>query len=266
MLTGRYACYDIYRCRDGRWLAVGAIEPHFYANLCRRSAASSGSRTRPTTPRRSEIRADFARRLRDARPRRLGGRARAGRHLRRARATRSTSWSRDPQLRARAACSPRREHPSAGRFRQLAPAARGHAAPRPSRSRVPRRRAPPTPTRCSRAAGFAPDEIARCAARAWSRERRRRRMSDAAGRGAQPGSARSATSRRASSTSSAATSSRPARRSQNGNPLFWDEKAAQRDHRRLDRAAHDDLGLVPPAPLVAGPHRAGACRSRCTST
>jgi alpha-methylacyl-CoA racemase len=35
LLTGRYACYDVYRCRDGKWLAVGAIEPHFFANLCR---------------------------------------------------------------------------------------------------------------------------------------------------------------------------------------------------------------------------------------
>jgi alpha-methylacyl-CoA racemase len=35
LLTGRYACYDLYRARDGKWLSVGAIEPHFYANLCR---------------------------------------------------------------------------------------------------------------------------------------------------------------------------------------------------------------------------------------
>jgi alpha-methylacyl-CoA racemase len=35
LLTGRYACYDVYRCRDGGWLAVGAIEPHFWANLCK---------------------------------------------------------------------------------------------------------------------------------------------------------------------------------------------------------------------------------------
>jgi alpha-methylacyl-CoA racemase len=35
LLTGRYACYDVYPCADGEWLAVGAIEPHFYANLCR---------------------------------------------------------------------------------------------------------------------------------------------------------------------------------------------------------------------------------------
>jgi crotonobetainyl-CoA:carnitine CoA-transferase CaiB-like acyl-CoA transferase len=35
LLTGRLACYDVYPCRDGKWLAVGAIEPAFYANLCR---------------------------------------------------------------------------------------------------------------------------------------------------------------------------------------------------------------------------------------
>ena len=35
IITGRYACYDTYRCADGRWVAVGAIEPKFFANLCR---------------------------------------------------------------------------------------------------------------------------------------------------------------------------------------------------------------------------------------
>ncbi|MFP8880074.1 MAG: CaiB/BaiF CoA-transferase family protein [Myxococcota bacterium] len=35
LLTGRYACYDLYRARDGKWLSVGAIEPHFFANLCK---------------------------------------------------------------------------------------------------------------------------------------------------------------------------------------------------------------------------------------
>lgn len=35
-LTGRYACYNIYECRDRRWIAVGALEPKFWANLCRR--------------------------------------------------------------------------------------------------------------------------------------------------------------------------------------------------------------------------------------
>lgn len=35
VLTGRYACYDTYQAADGRWLAVGAIEPKFFANLCK---------------------------------------------------------------------------------------------------------------------------------------------------------------------------------------------------------------------------------------
>jgi alpha-methylacyl-CoA racemase len=34
LLTGRYAYYDTYPTRDGRWLSVAAIEPRFWANLC----------------------------------------------------------------------------------------------------------------------------------------------------------------------------------------------------------------------------------------
>ena len=51
LLTGRYACYDVYEAADGGWLSVGAIEPHFWANLCRAAGpASSWPPTRPTTP------------------------------------------------------------------------------------------------------------------------------------------------------------------------------------------------------------------------
>jgi alpha-methylacyl-CoA racemase len=35
MLTGGRACYDLYQAADGRWLSVAAIEPHFWAALCR---------------------------------------------------------------------------------------------------------------------------------------------------------------------------------------------------------------------------------------
>jgi alpha-methylacyl-CoA racemase len=35
ILTGRYACYDLYECSDGRYVSVGAIEPQFWKNLCR---------------------------------------------------------------------------------------------------------------------------------------------------------------------------------------------------------------------------------------
>ena len=34
-LFGRYACYNIYPARNGRYLALGALEPKFWQNLCR---------------------------------------------------------------------------------------------------------------------------------------------------------------------------------------------------------------------------------------
>ncbi len=35
ILSGRYACYGTYRTADDKWVAVGAIEAKFFANLCR---------------------------------------------------------------------------------------------------------------------------------------------------------------------------------------------------------------------------------------
>jgi len=34
-LTGWYPCYAVYETRDGRYVTVGAFEPHFWATLCR---------------------------------------------------------------------------------------------------------------------------------------------------------------------------------------------------------------------------------------
>ena len=34
-LSGRYGCYGVYEAADGRWVAVGALEPKFWAALCR---------------------------------------------------------------------------------------------------------------------------------------------------------------------------------------------------------------------------------------
>lgn len=34
LLSGRYPCYALYEAKDGRWVTVGAIEPHFWRNLC----------------------------------------------------------------------------------------------------------------------------------------------------------------------------------------------------------------------------------------
>ncbi|XXF75590.1 CaiB/BaiF CoA-transferase family protein [Myxococcaceae bacterium GXIMD 01537] len=35
-LNGGYACYGLYQTRDGRWLAVGSLEPKFLSGLCER--------------------------------------------------------------------------------------------------------------------------------------------------------------------------------------------------------------------------------------
>jgi crotonobetainyl-CoA:carnitine CoA-transferase CaiB-like acyl-CoA transferase len=32
-LTGRWACYEVYECSDGRWLTVGALEPKFFGRI-----------------------------------------------------------------------------------------------------------------------------------------------------------------------------------------------------------------------------------------
>ena len=34
-LFGRYACYNVYPVRNGRYLALGALEPRFWENLCK---------------------------------------------------------------------------------------------------------------------------------------------------------------------------------------------------------------------------------------
>jgi len=35
-LSGAYACYEMYQCADDRWVAVGALEPKFWTELCKR--------------------------------------------------------------------------------------------------------------------------------------------------------------------------------------------------------------------------------------
>jgi alpha-methylacyl-CoA racemase len=60
ILTGRYACYDTYECGDGRWIAVGAIEPHFYRNLCRLLGCEKWAEHQLDDTVQDQIRADFA--------------------------------------------------------------------------------------------------------------------------------------------------------------------------------------------------------------
>lgn len=60
ILTGRFACYDVYRCSDDRWVAVGAIEPHFYANLCKLIGCEQWLAHQTDDDVQDQVRADFA--------------------------------------------------------------------------------------------------------------------------------------------------------------------------------------------------------------
>jgi len=60
IITGRYACYDTYRCADDRWVAVGAIEPKFFANLCRLLGCGQWAASQLDDAVQDAVRADFA--------------------------------------------------------------------------------------------------------------------------------------------------------------------------------------------------------------
>ncbi len=59
ILTGRYACYDVYQARDGKWLAVGIVEPAFFANLCKALDLEQWIPHQTDDARQDEIRAAF---------------------------------------------------------------------------------------------------------------------------------------------------------------------------------------------------------------
>jgi alpha-methylacyl-CoA racemase len=58
LLTGRYACYDTYPTRDGKWVTVAAIEPRFWANLCAALALDHWAEHQHDDAVPAEIRAD----------------------------------------------------------------------------------------------------------------------------------------------------------------------------------------------------------------
>jgi len=70
VLTGRYACYGVYACGDGGFLAVGAIEPTFFTNLCRALGLEQWAAKQyddsVQDELRAHMRASFATRSRDA--------------------------------------------------------------------------------------------------------------------------------------------------------------------------------------------------------
>ncbi len=157
ILTGRYACYDTYECADGKWLAVGSIEPHFYRNLCKALGCEQWAERQLDDDVQDAIRADFRAafktRDRDAWVAELGPGDTCV-----APVNTMAEIAADPQLQARGAfCEA--EHREAGRFRQVGPALAGM---RSAEGAVPVRPAAATDTEeLLLAAGIAADEIER---------------------------------------------------------------------------------------------------------
>jgi len=123
VLSGRYAFYDTYRARDGKWLSVGAIEPQFYANLCRALGLEKWSAHQLDDAVQEEIRSDFreafASRDRDDWAAEL-----APANTCVAPVYEVAELAGDAQFQARGVFGEAR-HPEAGSFRQLAPVLAG---------------------------------------------------------------------------------------------------------------------------------------------
>ncbi|MFN7951508.1 MAG: CaiB/BaiF CoA-transferase family protein [bacterium] len=130
ILTGRYACYDVYRCRDDRWISVGAIEPAFFANLCRALGCETWIPHQLDDARQDEIRAAFgaafATRERDAWIAEL-----APKDTCVAPVSTIPEVASDPQFAARGAFTDA-EHPKRGSFRQVSEVLAGRRAALPT--------------------------------------------------------------------------------------------------------------------------------------
>jgi alpha-methylacyl-CoA racemase len=127
LLTGRYACYDTYEAADGGWLTVAAIEPHFWANLCRLVGCEQWVAHQMDDAVQDDIRADlraaFKTRTREEWADILGpGNTCVAPVLS------VPELVDDPQFSARGAFVDA-EHPTAGRFRQVGPVLAGQVRP-----------------------------------------------------------------------------------------------------------------------------------------
>ena len=158
LLPGRYACYDSYPTRDGGWLSVAAIEPQFWANLCRLLELDQWATRQTDDAVQDEIRADVARRV--------------------PRPATATTGSRELSRRPTRASPPVLSIPEVVQDAQYPAAARSSTRPIPSTARSDRSgtrsRAPPRPPSPSvrdatttetdellAAAGFSADDIAK---------------------------------------------------------------------------------------------------------
>jgi len=157
VLTGRFACYGVYATADGKHISVGAIEPHFFRNLCMLLDLAEYSEHQYDPDRQDAIKGAFRKRFlartRDQWVEILAGadtcvapvltipEVAADRHFR----------SRHTFIRAR--------HPEAGEFEQVAPVLAGGCR------QLPVHQVPPANTTDTddilRVGGFTAEEIAR---------------------------------------------------------------------------------------------------------
>jgi alpha-methylacyl-CoA racemase len=157
ILTGRYACYDVYAARDGKWIAVGAIEPAFWANLCRALGLERWIAHQTDDAAQDAIRADlraaFATRDRDAWVAEL-----APNDTCVAPVQSIAEVVGDDQFGARGTFVDAK-HPQRGRVRQVAPALAG--MPRPETLTLPAQGAGSDAEALLARAGYGEEEIAR---------------------------------------------------------------------------------------------------------
>jgi alpha-methylacyl-CoA racemase len=127
LLSGRYACYATYQTRDDKWVAVGAVEAKFFANLCRALECPEWIERQLDDAAQPAIRAAFAAAFatadRDEWASRLGG---ADTCVAPVLAV-DEIWS-DPQFTHRGAVTTA-VHPTHGALRQLAPLLAGMERP-----------------------------------------------------------------------------------------------------------------------------------------
>ncbi len=127
ILSGRYACYGTYVTADGKWVAVGAIEAKFFANLCRALGCAELAGQQLDDDAQPRIRAAFteafATRTRDEWIDALGGADTCV-----APVLGIEEVAQDPGFSARGAVV-RATHPTHGDFEQLAPLLAGMDRP-----------------------------------------------------------------------------------------------------------------------------------------
>jgi crotonobetainyl-CoA:carnitine CoA-transferase CaiB-like acyl-CoA transferase len=61
VLNGSVPHYNVYQCADGKWISLGSLEPHFWANLCRAMGREDFLPHQYDSAKREEIFAHFRR-------------------------------------------------------------------------------------------------------------------------------------------------------------------------------------------------------------